>query len=140
MRNTPSVRASGTCSRRREESVRSLASSGSSDCASANSRKSTTCRGRSVSVESIVAETGEGVCCCIGRPLYMAQISGKLTDEVEVPDLPRRMPIQAGGECKSEGLMIGKDVKLSPFQEVPEMLDSQVYGQELTIVHTISCF
>ena len=69
----------------------------------------------------------------------MMQISGELADEVKVPDLPRRVSVWEGSKCINKGFVICEDMELSSFQEVPEMFDSQIYGQEFSIIRTVAC-
>ena len=58
----------------------------------------------------------------------MTKVRSELTDEVKMLDLPRGMPIKSRGECVYQRFAICEHVEVPPFQEVPEMPDSEVNG------------
>ncbi len=47
------------------------------------------------------------------------------------------MSIRPGRESIDKGLVVCKDVKISPLQKISEMFDGEVYGQEFTIERAI---
>ena len=59
---------------------------------------------------------------------------------MKVTNLPRRMLVRVGRESIGEWLVVGQDVECAAFNEMPEVLDSEIDSQKLSIKHTVSCF
>ena len=70
----------------------------------------------------------------------MADISGELTNEVQVSYLSGRMAVGARCEGVYQRFMVSENVKMPPLQEIPEVLDGQVDGQQLTVVRAVARF
>lgn len=62
----------------------------------------------------------------------MADVRGKLGDESEVPRLARAI-IRCGSHGNRQWFVVGVDDEFSALQQVPEVADHQIHGQQLPV-------
>ena len=63
---------------------------------------------------------------CQQLAIHVLHVSGELGDIVKMSNLTWRVLVGIGGKCKRERFAVGKQVELPTFDEVAEVLDSEV--------------
>ena len=89
--------------------------------------------------QSINLNKGEGVDNCVVQSMDVTDGGGELRYVVYLASLTRGVTIRVGVKCKSEGLVIGKYMKTSAFQEVAEVFDCEMQSQQLPVKGTVAC-
>ena len=70
----------------------------------------------------------------------MTDVSGELSNVIEIPFLSVSIPIISRKYCKVDRFMVGGNAKLSTFKHRSEMFHNQGESLELTTISTVTCF